>query len=284
MQNEEMEQNMENAAAEPTAETVTEGGTNAVARVERPRSQLVAVEGGVLPIMPRSIEEAQRYASGLIAAGIVPDAFKFSKDVLPPPGEGTKPIHQKGDVNAPLVLMGILKCLEIGVPPQTGLAGLLPLNGRFTVWGDLAAALVQRTGKVKNQTVVWTGTALDEDLPLGEWPDDVTCEVRYWREGQEQPYVGRFSVRDAKKAKLWMNQFKQPWIMYPKRMLFNRARAFALRDGFADGLHGLSIAEEVMDAMPVEVPAEHVTTNMAALTADEPTDNGAENGETMREA
>jgi hypothetical protein len=277
MSNDEMEQNMENAATAQTAETVTEGGTNAVV-AKREKSQLVAVEGGVLPIMPRSIEEAQRYASGLIAAGIVPDAFKFNKDVLPPPGQGTEPLARKGDVNAPLVLMGILKCLEIGVPPQTGLSGLLPLNGRFTVWGDLAAALVQRTGKVKNQTVVWTGPALDESLPLGDWPDDVTCEVRYWREGQDQPYIGRFSVRDAKKANLWMNQYKQPWIMYPKRMLYNRARAFALRDGFADGLHGLQIAEEVMDHMPTVEAEAQATTNMDALTADETTNNGAENG------
>lgn len=279
----EQEKDMEQTAAAPIAETVTEGNTNAVAKVERPKSQLIAVEGGVLPIMPRSIEEAQRYASGLIAAGIVPDAFKFNKDILPPPGQGTEPIARKGEVNAPLVLMGILKCLEIGVPPQTGLAGLLPLNGRFTVWGDLAAALVQRTGKVKNQTVVWTGSALDESLPLGEWPDDVTCEVRYWREGQDQPYIGRFSIRDAKKANLWMNQYKQPWLMYPKRMLFNRARAFALRDGFADGLHGLQIAEEVMDTLPDEAPTEKTSRNLDALASPETDDNGAEN-ETVPEA
>jgi hypothetical protein len=47
-----------------------------------------------------------------------------------------------------------------------------------------------------------------------------------------------------------MNSNKKPWIMYPDRMLFNRARAFALRDGFADALMGLGIYEEVRDMMP----------------------------------
>ncbi|MGH6729111.1 MAG: hypothetical protein ACREBK_03065, partial [Sphingomicrobium sp.] len=64
------------------------------------------------------------------------------------------------------------------------------------------------------------------------------------------PYIGRFTVRDAERAGLWMNAKRKPWVHYPKRMLFNRARAFALRDGFADALAGLSITEEVLDTLP----------------------------------
>jgi hypothetical protein len=68
-----------------------------------------------------------------------------------------------------------------------------------------------------------------------------------------------------------MNVKKQPWILYPDRMLFNRARAFPLRDGFADALMGLSIAEEVMDAMPsVEEERRIETKRLSALTDDEP--------------
>jgi hypothetical protein len=268
---------MENNASEQTAETVTEGGTNAVAT--RPKAQLQAQQGGVLPILPRNINEAMQYANGLIAANVVPDAFRHSKDVLPPPGQGTEPIYRKGEMNKELVLMGVLKSLELEVPPQTGLAGLLPLNGRFAVWGDLAAALVQRHGLVAKQTVAWTGPAVDEGLPLGDWPEDLTCEVRYWRVGQEEPYIGRFSVRDAKRAKLWMNQYKDPWLKYPKRMLFNRARAFALRDGFSDGLQGLSIAEEVLDHIEPVAAEAKASENTAALLADETETNGAENGQ-----
>lgn len=228
-------------------------------RPERVLAPLQA-HGEDMAIMPRSIEEAQRYANGLITADIVPDAFRMNGKNSP--------------ANAPLVLMGILKSLEIHVPPQTGLAGLLPLNGRFSVWGDLAAALVQRTGKVAKQTALHIGPAFDPAAPLGEWPEEFGWEVRYWRKGQDEPYIGRFTVRDAKRAGLWMNQRKQPWVLYPDRMLFNRARAFPLRDGFADGLHGLSIAEEVMDALPsVEEERAVETKRLSALTDDEPITN-----------
>jgi hypothetical protein len=257
---------MENNASEPTAETVTEPHTNAV--VTRPKAQLATVDTGVLPILPRNIEEAARYASGMIAANIVPDAFRVD-------GKKANPVDQQ------LVLFGILKSLELGVAPQTGLAGLLPLNGRFSVWGDLAASLVQRHGLVKDQEVEWTGALLNEDLPLGEWPDNLTCVVRYWRVGQDKPYEGKFSVRDAKRANLWMNQYKKPWLQFPKRMLFNRARAFALRDGFSDGLQGLSIAEEVIDHIEPVAAEAKASENTAALLADETETNGAENGKAV---
>ena len=226
----------------------------AVAQPKYLAAALQAQAGGILPIIPTNLEEAQRYANGLILAGIVPDSFKHSKDVLGPIGSDTL-LARQGEVNAPLVLMGVLKAMEVGVGPQTGLAGLLPLNGRFSVWGDLAAALVQHGGQVANQTVVKVGPSFDPDTPPANWPKDYGYEVRYWRKGQADPYIGRFTVRDASRANLWMNTKRQPWIMYPDRMLFNRARAFALRDGFADALAGLSIAEEVLDALPPPVEA-----------------------------
>jgi hypothetical protein len=240
--------------------------STAVAVAPRPKAALEAQAAGVLPILPTNIEEAQRYASGMISAGIVPDAFKYSAKEA-----GKTEGVREGDINASLVLMGVLKAMELGVAPQTGLAGLLPLNGRFSVWGDLAIGLAQREGLITKQTRVHIGPAFDPSMPLGEWPEEFGYEVRYWRKGQDEPYIGRFTVRDAKRANLWMNSSKKPWIMYPDRMLFNRARAFALRDGFADALGGLSIAEEVMDTLPsVEEEARVETKRLTALLDDEP--------------
>lgn len=241
------------------------------ALVEKPKKDMAKLEAqsGVLPILPTNLEEAQRYASGLILAGIVPEAFKFSEKEARD-REGVS----KGDINGPLVLMGVLKSMEIGVAPQTGLAGLLPLNGRFSVWGDLAAGLVQRGGQVANQSVTWVGGTFDPNTPLGDWPDDYGCEVRYWRKGQESPYIGRFTVRDAKRAHLWMNQYKKPWIEHPNRMLFNRARALVLRDGFADALMGLSIAEEVIDMMPAPEEVGRVEAKRLTALIDDSPDTG----------
>ena len=159
----------ETQPAEPQSETVTEGGTNGQGKAvaERPKAALNAQEGGVLPILPRNIEEAQRYASGLIQAGIVPDAFRYSAKEAQELGNP----QLNGSPNAPLILMGVLQAMELGVGPQSGLKWLLPLRGRFTIWGDLAGALAQQKGLIVNQTVNYVGPAFDEDTPLGQWPE-----------------------------------------------------------------------------------------------------------------
>ena len=41
-----------------------------------------------------------------------------------------------------------------------------------------------------------------------------------------------------------------PWKQYPTRMLMNRATAFAVRDGAADALMGMAVAEDVRDYGP----------------------------------
>ena len=221
------------------------------------RAPLAADGGGVFPIVPRDLEQAIRYARGLAESGIVPDAFRI------------KGGEYNGQVDVNLVAMGVLKVLEIGLPPQTGLAFLLPLNGRFSVWGDGAWALIQRAGQLASHTVEWHFPAnFDKDTtPLDKWPVEISCTVRLWRVGQKEPYIGKFSVGDAKRANLWNNARKQPWILYPERMLFNRARAFPQRDGFADALFGLSIAEEVMDSM---AEPKRLTVDNSALDDDLP--------------
>jgi hypothetical protein len=52
---------------------------------------------------------------------------------------------------------------------------------------------------------------------------------------------------------LWTNPKKKPWFEHPKRMLQWRARAYAMRDGFADCLMGLAVREEIEDLTPEPV-------------------------------
>lgn len=232
-------------------------------RTEEPTAQLPAKlplqadDRGILPIIPRDTEEAARYAGALIRAGIVPDSYRAG---------GKK----DGEIDAPLVLAGIFKALEVGLPPQTGLGTIYPVNGRFTVFGDGAIALIQRDRVITKHTANKIGPSFPPDTELGLWPDEYGWEVRYWRRGQEdEPYIGRFTVKDARRAGLWMSSYRKPWIMYPDRMLFNRARAFALRDGFADCLMGLGIREEMEDMMPPPEDGEVGTRHRSALD-DEP--------------
>src|SRR5207237_9506330 len=100
---------------------------------------------------------------------------------------------------------------------------------------------------------------------LSDFPPGLTAVYRIWRKGQEIPYEGRFSVQHAMRAHLWGNAKRRVWIEYPKRMLMARARAYALRDGFADCLMGLSIREEIED-----VPAEPPTRTDTSFLNDAP--------------
>lgn len=122
---------------------------------------------------------------------------------------------------------------ELGLKPLQALQNLAVINGRPALWGDAVIALVRSS-------------------PLCEFvieTDDghtATCRVK--RRGE--PEQSRtFSMDDASTAGLKGKQ--GPWVQHPKRMRQMRARAFALRDVFADVLKGIPMAEEAMD-MPSE--------------------------------
>lgn len=205
--------------------------------VSRATSEVQKLETGnaIAPIVPRTIEECFRLAQLICKAGLAPSSY---------------------DNDPQKVVLGIMKGMEVGFPPITGLGTIMIINNRACIWGDGAMALCQSRGVVDQTAVVWTGAAPGAEIPPS---DDWGCIFRVWRKNQAQPYEGKFTVLDAKRAHLWMNPKKQPWCLYPQRMLLNRARAFALRDGFADCLSGLSIAEEVQD-LP-EAPAPEADTS-----------------------
>lgn len=137
------------------------------------------------------------------------------------------------------VLVAIQWGMEIGLAPMQALQNIAVINGRPSLWGDAALAVVQ-------------------NHPAYEWHKEYT-------EGEGDALVGVFEIKrrgndvhratfsatDAKKAGLWGKA--GPWTQYTKRMVCLRARGFGLRDKFADALKGLITAEEARD-YPVENP------------------------------
>jgi hypothetical protein len=79
----------------------------------------------------------------------------------------------------------------------------------------------------------------------GKWGEGYKVTVSLKRRDQEEPYVRSFSFEDAKRARLTGKQ--GPWTDYPERQCYWRAASWAYRDGAADALMGLSVAEEVRD-------------------------------------
>lgn len=189
---------------------------NAVVTQDTPRLPTLQSGGVVRAIVPQTFDEAWRIANAVCIAGMAP----------------------KGLDTAEKAMVAILHGMEVGLTPMAALQSIAVVNGRPTIWGDGALGLVRASAKCEY---------VRERLE-GEGDTLVAiCEVG--RKGEKQAIVARFSVADAKKASLWGKQ--GPWQQYPKRMLAMRARAFALRDGFADVLRGLGIAEEVQDFQPM---------------------------------
>jgi hypothetical protein len=123
---------------------------------------------------------------------------------------------------------------EVGLSPMQSLQSIAVINGRPTIWGDAALALVQSSPVCEYVREYTEGEG--ETLAA-------VCEAK--RRGYPQPTVVRFSMADAKRAGLAGKS--GPWSQYPARMLTLRARGFALRNAFADALRGLITAEEAQD-------------------------------------
>lgn len=169
--------------------------------------------GRVSAIVPQSMEEAYRLGTAVCRAGMAP----------------------KGMETPEKCMIAIMQGMEVGLTPMQSLQRIAVVNGRPTIWGDGAMALVRASGLCEyvKETIKGEGDARAAG-----------CAVK--RRNEPEEVTRTFSVADAKKAGLWGKQ--GPWQQYPERMLQMRARAFALRDVFADVLGGLYVREELDDA------------------------------------
>jgi hypothetical protein len=148
-------------------------------------------------------------------------------------------------------LLAIQHGSEVGLSPMQSLQSIAVINGRPTIWGDAALALVQSSPACEYVREYIEG---DGDQAVA------VCEVK--RRGYPAATVSTFSMFDAKRAGLAGKS--GPWTQYPMRMLALRARGFALRNAFADALRGLVTAEEAQDypqAEPAREPARAALTN-----------------------
>jgi hypothetical protein len=170
----------------------------------------------------------QRAATGL-ALQSFDDAFRFAKMVA---ASEFAPKDFKGKPES--CMLAIQHGSEVGLSPMQSLQSIAVINGRPTIWGDAALALVQASPVCE---YVREYTEGDGDNLVA------VCEAK--RRGYPAPTISRFSVADAKKAGLWGKS--GPWQQYPGRMMALRARGFALRNAFADALRGLITAEEAQD-------------------------------------
>ncbi len=158
-------------------------------------------------------------------------------------GSAMVPEDFRGNPNN--VFVALAAGLPLGLSPLACLQSIAVINGRPTLWGDAPIAQVLAHPSLEGIHEEATGTIKGGDR---KWSFTVRRRLR----GVVITTTREYSMEDAKTAGLWgktgYNGKPTPWVTAPDRMLFNRARAFALRDAFADVLKGISIAADDTDA------------------------------------
>lgn len=162
---------------------------------------------------PTTLDEAMRFSDMLAKSSMVPKAYQGKPED---------------------VLVAVQWGKELGLAPLQALQNIACINGKPSVYGDAAMALVQNSVICENI----------EEYFEGEGTANPTAVCVAHRKNRT-PITAKFSVEDARRAGLWGKQ--GPWTAYPKRMLQMRARGFALRDAFPDVLKGLITVEEAQD-------------------------------------
>jgi len=200
--------------------------TNLPADVSAPSPVSIAkmgmVPGGVLAaLVPQSLDDAFRLAKALAMAGdMVPKHFQGKPE---------------------MTMAAIVRGMEIGLAPMQALSSIAVINGRASLWGDALPALMQRAGHHLDCEVTGEG-------------DQMIAVATLTRGDTGRTITRSFSASDAKAAGLWGKS--GPWQQYKPRMLSMRARTLTCRDGAADAMMGLQVAEEVQDYPRDVTPAE----------------------------
>ena len=158
-----------------------------------------------------NIEQVWRAAKLIRQSGLVPPSFRNDQQIV----------------------IAILRAIELKIPIFQALEGMTVIQNKIGIMGDLALALVQASGELKEIQKTYSGEA-----------GELTCTVTIQRKGRKA-HEYTFSVAEARAAGIYDRS--AVWKSYPRRMTYYRALGFALRDEFPDILKGIKTTEELAD-------------------------------------
>lgn len=179
-------------------------------------------------LIPKNLDDAFRLAKAVFQSGMAPDGLD----------------------NEQSVMVAMMSGMEVGLSPIQAIQSVAVINNRPCLWGDGLLAAVRSHPKCE-YIKEWIEGNDDQQVAF--------CETK--RAGEPSPVKRSFSVDDAKRAGKWTTQPRvtrrkknggsyetandSTWYKYPQRMLQMRARAWCLRDTYADVLKGIQVREEV---------------------------------------
>lgn len=186
--------------------------------------------GSIAGIVPSNIEEAYRLSDALHQSSMAPRDLDSTQKIM----------------------IAMISGMEVGLPPMAAVQSVAVINNRPCIWGDALIGIVRKS-PLCSYVKEWVE---------GEG-DDMIAYCETLRKGEGEPVIKQFSARDAMRAGLWQTDKivtrrgkggstyekpnDSPWYKYPQRMLQMRARAWCLRDVYADVTKGMQVTEEVRD-------------------------------------
>ena len=172
-------------------------------------------------IKPKDYAEMMQFAALYAKSGLAPKSF---------------------DNDPAKLAIAIAMCLEVGRPIITGLSDMAVINGKVSVYGDAALAMVRASGLLESIEETEEGPA---------YHDGWTFYCKLKRRGEKER-VGVWSWEDVRRAGLDKAQPPSPWARFTRRMMTFKARNFVLRDAFGDVLRGMRLVEDAQDIIEME--------------------------------
>ena len=172
--------------------------------------------GGLVPLIPDDAEGVFKVSQYLAKSDLVPKSF------------GGRPEN---------VFAAIMYGREIGATPMQSLSNIAVINGRPSIWGELATGLVRQSGLCESLNYKFEGTGAT-----------LKCIATGKRRGDTESHTEVFSMEDAKVAGL---DKKDTYLKHPKDMLMWKALHRLFKFLWADVIKGLSI-QEVAEDIPME--------------------------------
>lgn len=204
--------------------------------------ELLPVPIGPRGLAPRNLAEVAACAEYLYRAGVCP------------PGIANR--EELGVV--------ILAGMDVGLSAMQSAANIMVQNGRPVIWGDAILALLHASGALVRYEEVDVGT------PGGP---DAGIELRLWRRGHAEPFVGRWTRADSERAGL-VNRvdkkgraFDSTHEKFPRDMAFRRALSRAAQRGFADRLRGIGVRDDPPGDDAEDRPGGDVLEDIEAVVA-----------------
>lgn len=126
--------------------------------------------------------------------------------------------------------------VEMGMRPMQALNGIAMINGKPALHTDSIPSIVAASGLLEDQGHEFTGEG-----------DKFAC--RFWckKKGLQTIQYWEYSVLDAKTAGLMQ---RETWRCHLRKMLFNRARTYCLRNTFPEVLGNMYDSDEASEFTP----------------------------------